>query len=75
VHVHNGINELSQALQFGVTTVLDIFNEPDKIRGPKKIVLERSDMSGVRSALHGATIKGWVAGSGCAGYCGGGGGA
>ena len=60
VHVHAGAGELSQALQFGVTTVLDLFNEPQHVAKLKKESSERTDIADIKSACFAATIKdGW----------------
>lgn len=60
VHVHGGVSELAQALKFGVTTVLDLFNEPDHIAKLKKEASERPDIADIKSACFAATIKdGW----------------
>lgn len=60
VHVHAGSSELTQALKFGVTTVLDLFNEPENIAKLKKESSERTDIADIKSACHAATIKdGW----------------
>ena len=60
VHVHAGASELAQALKFGVTTVLDLFNEPENIAKLKKESSERADIADVKSACFAATIKdGW----------------
>lgn len=58
VHVHAGISELAQALKFGVTTVLDMFNDPENIANLKKEAAVRADIADVMSSLNGATVKG-----------------
>lgn len=60
VHVHSGPSELAQALKFGVTTVLDLFNEPGNVAKLKSECSERSDIADFKSACFAATIKnGW----------------
>jgi dihydroorotase-like cyclic amidohydrolase len=60
VHVHDGVSELAQAIKFGVTTVLDLFNEPDVISKLKNEASERVDIADVKSSCLAATIKdGW----------------
>jgi dihydroorotase-like cyclic amidohydrolase len=60
VHIHGGIHELAQSLNFGVTTVLDMFNEPDHVAEMKKESLEHTDIADIKSACHAATVKdGW----------------
>lgn len=58
VHVHKGSVELAQALRFGVTTVLDLFNEPDHIAKLKREAANRTDIADVKSACFAATIPG-----------------
>ena len=58
VHAYGGIPELEQALQFGVTTVLDMMNEPHSVTAMKKVAGERHDVADLRSALHAATVEG-----------------
>lgn len=60
VHVHGGVSELAQAIKFGVTTVLDLFNEPRVIAKLKKEASERVDIADIKSSCLAATIKdGW----------------
>ncbi|KAE8447788.1 hypothetical protein EG329_010182 [Mollisiaceae sp. DMI_Dod_QoI] len=58
VHAHDGEPELKQALGFGVTTVLDMFNEPDHVKNMKALVKDRLDLADFRSSCHAATIEG-----------------
>lgn len=58
VHSHGGARELAQTLAFGVTTVLDMFNEPEYIAEMKKESSERSDIADIKSACHAATVSG-----------------
>lgn len=58
VHVYGGVHELEQALKFGVTTLLDMMNEPESVAMLKKAASERTDVSDIRSALHAATVDG-----------------
>ncbi|KAJ5122883.1 hypothetical protein N7448_008980 [Penicillium atrosanguineum] len=49
-----------KSLTWGVTTVLDMHNEPDYFQRMKKIADERNDVSDIKSACHAATItNGW----------------
>jgi adenine deaminase len=59
-HVHIGDDEqhLAQCLAFGVTTVLEMFGEPENVSKVKKICGQRMDVADLKSACHGATIKG-----------------
>lgn len=60
VHVHDGTDELAQSIKFGITTVLDLFNDPDNIAKLKKEASERADISDIKSSCLAATIKdGW----------------
>jgi len=62
VHAHEGLEELKQALRFGVTTVLDMFSEPGHVREMKQLVAERNDVADFRSSGFGATVDGgWPA--------------
>lgn len=62
VHAHDGEPELKQALGFGITTVLDMFNEPEHVQSLKKLVKNRLDLADFRSSCHAATIEGgWPA--------------
>ncbi|KUJ16741.1 uncharacterized protein LY89DRAFT_63513 [Mollisia scopiformis] len=62
VHAHDGEPELKQALGFGVTTVLDMFNEPGHVQSLKALVKNRLDLADFRSSCHAATIEGgWPA--------------
>jgi dihydroorotase-like cyclic amidohydrolase len=58
VHIHAGCTELAQALKFGVTTVLDLFNEPDNIARLKGESFKRQDIADIKSSCFAATIKG-----------------
>jgi len=58
VHVYGGIHELEQALKFGVTTLLDMMNEPESVTMMKKAASERADVADIRSPLHAATVEG-----------------
>ena len=63
-HVHAFREELSlrRAIKYGVTTVLDMHNEPTWFRYLKDIADERNDVADIRSACHAATVKdGWPA--------------
>ena len=58
-HVHIGDDEKysAQCLAFGVTTVLEMFGEPENVSKVKKICVERMDVADLKSACHGATSK------------------
>jgi dihydroorotase-like cyclic amidohydrolase len=58
VHVYGGIPELAQAIKFGVTTLLDMMNEPHSVDAMKKAAAERHDIADLRSPLHAATVDG-----------------
>jgi imidazolonepropionase-like amidohydrolase len=57
-HVHLVPGALSQALIFGVTTVLDMFSKPDVVAVAKQQAGSRSDVADVRSVGIGATAPG-----------------
>jgi len=57
-HVHLVPGALSQALIFGVTTVLDMFSKPDVVAAAKQQAGTRSDVADVRSVGIGATAPG-----------------
>jgi imidazolonepropionase-like amidohydrolase len=57
-HVHLLPGALSQALIFGVTTVLDMFSKPDVVAVAKQQARTRSDVADVRSVGIGATAPG-----------------
>ena len=57
-HVHLVPGALSQALIFGVTTVLDMFSKPDVVAVAKQQAGTRSDVADVRSVGIGATAPG-----------------
>jgi dihydroorotase-like cyclic amidohydrolase len=60
VHAYNDLSFLEKAIQYGVTTVLDMHNEPDWFRNLKDIADKRNDISDIRSVCYAATIKnGW----------------
>ncbi|GAB0138869.1 hypothetical protein EsDP_00007091 [Epichloe bromicola] len=61
VHVYEAA-ALKQSLQFGVTTVCDMHNEPDIMSKMRMVAAEDSDAADLRAACHGATIEGgWPA--------------
>ncbi|MGH3912505.1 MAG: amidohydrolase family protein, partial [Pseudonocardiaceae bacterium] len=57
-HVHAFERSLAQALRFGVTTELDMFADPAKMRVLRQQAAERSDVADIRSAGTGATAPG-----------------
>lgn len=60
MHVFQDVHLLETALLYGVTTVLDLHNEPEWFRDIHAITKQRNDVSDVKSACFGATIKnGW----------------
>ena len=63
IHADEGkVLALEQSLRFGVTTVLDMHNEPHNVAKLKKIARERKDVADFKSACFGATIEhGWPA--------------
>ena len=62
VHAFNHRSLLTKAIQYGVTTVIDMHNEPDWFQGLKKIANERNNVSDIKSVCHAATIRnGWPA--------------
>lgn len=58
VHPYHDISLLAKAIQYGVTTVIDMHNEPHWFRDLKEIANERNDVSDIRSVCYAATIKG-----------------
>lgn len=62
VHSFDEVETLSQALRFGVTTVLDMQSEPDFVAKMQQVAAQRNDVADYRSCCHAATIKGgWPA--------------
>ena len=58
VHVHLVPGALAQSLTFGVTTVLDMFSQPDLVASAKEQAGSRPDVADVRSSGVGATAPG-----------------
>ena len=62
-HVHvvsKGDLPLKQSIRFGVTTVLDMFGEPDDVAMLKALAKKDVSYADFKSACHGATVKdGW----------------
>lgn len=58
VHIHGGAYELAQALNFGVTTVLDLFNDPAHVAKLKAEASVRADIADIKSSCHAATVEG-----------------
>ena len=58
-HIHAGGSTLAleQALRFGVTSVLDMHNEPHHVANLKEIAKKRHDVADFKSACHAATIE------------------
>ncbi|CEN59979.1 hypothetical protein ASPCAL02420 [Aspergillus calidoustus] len=62
VHVYNDATFLCNALRFGVTTVLDMHNEPHWFQEMKQLAVARDDVADILSACYAATVKdGWPA--------------
>jgi dihydroorotase-like cyclic amidohydrolase len=62
VHAYHDVDFLEKAIQYGVTTVIDMHNEPHWFTDLKEISTKRNDMSDIKSVCYGATIKnGWPA--------------
>ncbi|KAJ5176637.1 uncharacterized protein N7482_002514 [Penicillium canariense] len=60
VHVYQDVQLLETAIQYGVTTVLDMHNEREWFKAINAITRQRNDVSDVKSCCFGATIKnGW----------------
>ncbi|KAI5456864.1 hypothetical protein BGZ63DRAFT_428304 [Mariannaea sp. PMI_226] len=60
VHAYHDVDFLEKAIQYGVTTVIDLHNEPHWFRDLKAIAAERDDVSDIISVCYAATIKnGW----------------
>ena len=57
-HVHLVPGALAQSLTFGVTTVLDMFSQPDLMASAKEQAGSRPDVADVRSSGVGATAPG-----------------
>lgn len=57
-HVHVFDGDLEQALVFGVTTLLDLFCDPDRMQRYRAEIQRRSDVADFRSAGVGATAPG-----------------
>ena len=63
IHADKGkVLAVEQALRFGVTTVLDMFNEPVNVAKLKKVAKERKDVADFKSSCLAATVdQGWPA--------------
>lgn len=63
IHADKGrVLAIEQSLRFGVTTVLDMHNEPPNVAKLKKIAKERNDVADFKSCCLAATIdQGWPA--------------
>ncbi|KAL2036724.1 hypothetical protein N7G274_010519 [Stereocaulon virgatum] len=61
IHASNGqVLAIEQSFRFGVTTVLDMHNEPKNVASLKQIAAQRHDVADFKSACFGATVdKGW----------------
>jgi imidazolonepropionase-like amidohydrolase len=57
-HVHAFPGSLAVAARFGVTTEIDMFNDPAVIASLRRLAAERSDVADLRSAGTGATVPG-----------------
>ena len=63
IHADKGrVLALEQSLRFGVTTVLDMHNEPPNVAKLKTIAKERKDVADFKSCCFAATVdQGWPA--------------
>lgn len=62
VHAFGNVQNLTDSLHFGVTTVLDMHSEPEYVIKLRRAAAERDDVADYRSCCHGATIRGgWPA--------------
>lgn len=60
VHVYQDVDLLETAIKYGVTTVLDMHNQPKWFEKVKAITNQRNDLADVKSACFAATIQdGW----------------
>jgi dihydroorotase-like cyclic amidohydrolase len=60
VHVYQDLTFIETAIQYGVTTVLDMHNETEWFKQMKAIADERNDVADIQSAGLAATVKnGW----------------
>lgn len=60
VHVYQDVDLLETAIQYGVTTVMDMHNQPNWFEEMKAIANTRNDLADVKSACFAATIRnGW----------------
>ena len=51
---------LKQSIRFGVTTVLDMHSQPDKVAMLKEVAKKENSVADFKSACHAATIEnGW----------------
>jgi len=61
-HVYRDVELLETSIKYGVTTVLDLHNEPEWFKEISDLTCQRNDISDVKSCGFGATIKdGWPA--------------
>jgi hypothetical protein len=62
VHAHlhpgKGSDEIKAPMKLGVTTILDMHNEPDDVNRLKKDCRESNELPDLKSSYHGATIDG-----------------
>ena len=63
IHADKGrVLALEQSLRFGVTTVLDMFNEPNNVAKLKTIAKDRKNVADFKSSCLAATVdQGWPA--------------
>ena len=63
IHADKGrIQALEQSIRFGVTTVIDLFNEPNHVASLKKAVKARHDVADFKTSCYAATVDGgWPA--------------
>ncbi|KAJ5099412.1 hypothetical protein N7532_006413 [Penicillium argentinense] len=61
-HVYQDVGLLETSMQYGVTTVFDMHNEPEWFKNISAVTRQRKDIADVKSCGFGATIKnGWPA--------------
>lgn len=61
-HIYQDVELLETFIKYGVTTVLDLHNEPEWFKEISGLTRQRNDIADVKSCGFGATIKdGWPA--------------
>ena len=60
VHAYHDVSFLERAVRYGVTTVVDLHNEPHWFKDLKETADKRNDVSDIKSVCYAATVKnGW----------------